>query len=486
MSPSDRVPDGWTTSVYTANSELDSKPQRVVVTSDVHERAVEILEEDPLIRVEYIQKKINAELLGTLLGDEKDPVRGLIVRTEGHDLLRDHPSLILDTQWLDVIVRAGIGVDKKLAQTALKKGIKLMNTPEANRDNVHKEVVRRMLDMTHPIVVHQRQARRQVHGLTKKDWKTKTKVYPKDATENPVAGKVVHIIGAGGIGERVAFDMNRQGARVIYTDTDPSKNLYFAERVDLHDGLKRADIISIHVNGEEQVLGKEEIACINPKNDRNVIFINTARGAVVDGSALHEAVVSGKIDGAYLDVLPVEENKAFEDPNTLNLLQNPLIDVTFHSLGGREDALMLNATDGANKVRGALRSGVVVDPYGGVEMSLPPHLWENGGPVIMQELINEDVPNVHDGVEKVVKSIFNRYYPGQELNISGSTTRESNYKVPIDGTNQLGRMAFHLSRLHFPADIRPEVIQEIIKTCIVGDERVPGLVKMRIREYRRK
>jgi len=115
-------------------------------------------------------------------------------------------------------------------------------------------------------------------------------------------GKLVGIIGFGAIGQGVGQLLKALGAEVIYYDPQGGK-VEWAQAVSLPELLARADIITLHASGKQQILGRAEIEAIaNPA----VILVNTARGELVDEAALCEALMDGRLGHACLDVFQQE------------------------------------------------------------------------------------------------------------------------------------------------------------------------------------
>lgn len=119
-----------------------------------------------------------------------------------------------------------------------------------------------------------------------------------------LAGKTMGIIGYGAIGRRVAGIANAFGMRVIVFSRTP-KNDDTVEFVDFDTVLKESDIVSVHCPLNEQSAGMMNKDAFSKMKD-GAVFINTARGPIVDENALKEALQSGKLMGAGLDVLTTE------------------------------------------------------------------------------------------------------------------------------------------------------------------------------------
>ncbi|MGA2586597.1 MAG: hydroxyacid dehydrogenase [Candidatus Aminicenantales bacterium] len=209
---------------------------------------------------------------------------------------------------LEIIVRAGIGLDNVDAAAAKAKGIKVANTPAATTISVAEHAFGLMLG-----------AVRQ-HGLanyTMKQHKWEKKVL--HGTE--LYQKTLGLIGCGRIGLAVAERAIAFGMNVIGYDVVPFKTTLPVKQVTLDELLTQADIFSLHVpKTEKPILGAAEFA----KMKKGVVLVNAARGGVVDEKALLDALNSGKIKAAALDVF------AKEPPEDWTLIDHPNVTAAPH------------------------------------------------------------------------------------------------------------------------------------------------------------
>ncbi|MAJ62862.1 MAG: hydroxyacid dehydrogenase [Alphaproteobacteria bacterium] len=141
----------------------------------------------------------------------------------------------------------------------------------------------------------------------------------------PLAGKTLLVVGFGAIGQRLAHNAKALGMKVLATRNTPAEHpladeVHGPERDALLSLLPRADVVSLHLRFDattKRAFDAEAFAAMK----RGAIFINTARGKVVDQPALTEALYGGRLMGAYLDVfdkepLP-EDDPLWGAPNTL-------------------------------------------------------------------------------------------------------------------------------------------------------------------------
>ncbi len=171
-----------------------------------------------------------------------------------------------------------------------------------------------------------------------------------------LAGKTIGIVGYGAIGRRVADIAKAFSMRVLVVTRRPCGD-NSVEQVSLDELLRRADVVTLHCPLNEQSLGMMDAAAF-AKMKPGAIFVNTARGPLVDEAALREALLSGHLLGAGVDVL-CQEPMAADCP----LLGVPHCLITPHiAWAGQETRLRLIAQVVAN-VR-AFMSGTPIHTVG--------------------------------------------------------------------------------------------------------------------------
>ncbi len=152
-------------------------------------------------------------------------------------------------------------------------------------------------------------------------------------------GKTLGVIGTGKIGMNVIKIAKGFGLNVLAVDTYPKEELASSlgfEYVDLEQLLKESDIVTIHVpstNQTRHLINQENISA----SKKGAIIINTARGDVVETSALSRAISEGSLAGAGLDVLEDETNLS-NDPATMELMENPNVYITPHTAFNTNEA----------------------------------------------------------------------------------------------------------------------------------------------------
>ncbi|NSW51606.1 MAG: hydroxyacid dehydrogenase [Anaerolineae bacterium] len=207
---------------------------------------------------------------------------------------------------LRAIARVGIGMDNVDQDAASRLGIKVSNTPEGPTEAVAEMTIAALLDIGRGIT----SASRNLHaGFWSKEIGFGLRDLP------------VLLIGFGRIGRLVGEHLHHFHAHVMVYDpwVDGGALPAWAEKVALSDGLARADVISLHVSGTDQVLGAAELAQVK----QGAVLLNSARGGVVNEDALADALDTGKIAAGWLDVF-------MEEPYHGRLLDYPQLLLTPH------------------------------------------------------------------------------------------------------------------------------------------------------------
>lgn len=224
---------------------------------------------------------------------------------------------------LKFIARVGAGMENIDAETAANLGIKLINSPEGNRDSVAEHVVGMLLILMNRLFIAANEVK---NGIWKRE----------ENRGDELLGKTFGIIGYGNMGKAVAKRLSGFGVEVIFYDILPDLSDEYATQVSLKELQERADILSLHIplTPETHYLIDEEFIS---KMEKDFYFINTARGKNLKTKALVEAIRSGKVLGACLDVLEYEkssfENLESENQDLKFLLDSDKAIVTPHIAG---------------------------------------------------------------------------------------------------------------------------------------------------------
>ncbi|MGE8135398.1 phosphoglycerate dehydrogenase [Novosphingobium subterraneum] len=260
----------------------------------------------------------NAARIFTEMGCDVDVITGetpeqLIARIGEYDGLAIRSSTkvtkaILDAATnLKVIGRAGIGVDNVDIPYASSKGVVVMNTPFGNSITTAEHAIAMMFALARQIPEANAQ--------------TQAGLWPKNGFMGvEVTGKTLGLIGAGNIGSIVAARALGLKMKVVAFDPflTPERAVEMGvEKADLDTLLAKADFITLHTPLTDQtrnILSRENLA----KCKKGVRIINCARGGLIDEAALKDALDSGQVAGAALDVFetePAKESPLFGTPN---------------------------------------------------------------------------------------------------------------------------------------------------------------------------
>ena len=262
----------------------------------------------------------------------------LVVRSavQADDALMEHAPK------LRVIGRAGVGVDNIDAEAATRRGIVVMNTPGANAIAVAELTIALMLAMGRKLVT----ANATMHAGK---WEKKS----LQGTE--LRGKTLGILGLGRIGMEVAKRARGFGMELI--GSDPFVPAAVAREngivlVTLEELFAKADYLTLHVGLTPQtqnVINAKSIA----KMKKGVRIVNCARGELIEDAALVEALKSGQVAGAALDVFAKEPAKETPYHGLDNVILTP------HIAGSTAEAQEAVGIQIARQVRDYLKLGVV-------------------------------------------------------------------------------------------------------------------------------
>ena len=245
------------------------------------------------------------------LGKALQEFDGVVIRS-ATKVRKNHIDEALVTGRLKLIVRGGVGVDNIDVSYAEEHGIAVRNTPRASSNSVAELAMAHMFSCARFI---------SVAGQTMREGKWEKKAFGKGIE---LRGKTLGVIGYGRIGKSLGDMAQALGMNVlaydIYKNLDwESETMHYAEMDDI---LAKADFISVHTPA---VPGKPLICAETiAKMKDGAVIINTSRGANVDEDALLEALNSGKLRAAGLDVWA-------EEPATNSALYtHPCVSCTPH------------------------------------------------------------------------------------------------------------------------------------------------------------
>ncbi|PBB84917.1 MULTISPECIES: 2-hydroxyacid dehydrogenase [unclassified Mesorhizobium] len=281
------------------------------------------------------------EVVG-FIGDAEILVTQLAPLSEG--MMRRLPALKL------VAVSRGGPINIDMA-AARAHGIRVVNVPGRNASAVAEFTIGAILAETRLIRVGH-------EALRKGEWRGD--LYRADRTGRELSEMTVGVVGYGNIGTKVVRLLRAFGCRILvcdpYVQLSAEDRNAGVELVALDDLLGRSDVVTIHPRVTDETRGlinKESIARMKP----GAIFINTARGPLVDYDALYEALLSGQIASAMLETFAIEPV-----PADWPLLQLPNVTLTPHIAGASVRTVTYAAEQAAEEVRRFLAGLPPVNP----------------------------------------------------------------------------------------------------------------------------
>jgi D-3-phosphoglycerate dehydrogenase len=306
---------------------------KVLVLDGVEEEGLAALRREPDIELDIRGKMTEDELLEVI--GECD---GIIVRSATKVTAR----VLENAPKLKVVGRAGVGVDNIDITAATTRGILVVNAPGGNTIAAAEHTIAMMMSMARKIP----QANA---SLKAGKWDKKSYMGVE------VRDKVLGVIGLGRIGSAVAKRAQGLEMKVVAYDpyiTEENAGLLGIKLLPLDDLLQLADFITVHLplsKESKYILGERAFSLMKD----GARIINCARGGVVDEKALYEALKSGKVAGAALDVFE-------QEPNT----DSPLFELdnfiaTPHLGASTSEAQLCVACDVAEEIVAALKGGFV-------------------------------------------------------------------------------------------------------------------------------
>lgn len=232
-------------------------------------------------------------------------------------------SFLLKGKNLRFIARVGAGLENIDTEKAKELGISIINSPEGNRDSVAEHVVGMLLVLTNRLFIASQEVK---NGIWKRE----------ENRGDELLGKTFGIIGYGNMGKATAKRLSGFGLKVIFHDILPNLSDEFATQVSLDELKNQTDILSLHIPITDDTFHLIDEKFISEMK-KDFYLVNTARGKNVKTKDLVEAIKSGKIKGAALDVLEFEkssfENLDYQNSDLEFLFNSEKVIVTPHIAG---------------------------------------------------------------------------------------------------------------------------------------------------------
>src|ERR1700758_3543265 len=302
---------------------------KVIVADKISERGVELLRSAGWNIVLTTKDTLNAEIADA---------DALVVRSA----TKVTPELLDKAPRLRVVGRAGVGVDNIDLEEATRRGVLVMSTPGGNAVSVAEHTFALLLALA-----------RQVPKLDKAMHEGKWEKSSAAGTE--VRGKTLGLVGLGRIGSEVAVRAEAFDMKVLGYDpyiSEAAAREVQVELVPLERLLAESDFVSLHTAlspATQNMINSRTLAQMK----KGARLINAARGELIDEGALAEALKSGKLAGAALDVF-VEE-----PPKNSPLVGLPNVICTPHIAGSTAEAQEEVGTQVAVQIRDYLTDGII-------------------------------------------------------------------------------------------------------------------------------
>jgi D-3-phosphoglycerate dehydrogenase len=281
---------------------------RVLVAGRIHESGLALLRDAPDVVLDYVEE-VSLESYRPLA----ESADAILIRTQ------PMPAAVIEAaRNLKIVSRHGVGFDAVDVAALNRRGIPLAVVGDVNSRAVAEHAMALVLATTKRLPEYD------AH-LRAGDWN-----FRNELVAGELFGATLLIVGFGRIGQHVAAMAAPFGMRILAFDRyrhDDEIRAGGAEPVQrLEDGLRQADIVSLHIPRSDgrPVLGAEELAAMK----RTAIIVNTARGGLIDEAALAQALNDGRLAAAGLDVFRDEPPKP-DDP----LLLSSHAIVTPHAAG---------------------------------------------------------------------------------------------------------------------------------------------------------
>ena len=308
---------------------------KVLVSDNLGEIGIRMFEEEEGIEVD-VNTGLPPEELKGIIGDYE----GLVIRSA----TKVTEDLLQAATKLKVIGRAGIGLDNVDIPAATKRGVVVMNTPGGNVITTAEHTIAMMMSLTRNIPTG-------TASLKNGKWEKK-KLQGRE-----IFNKKLGVIGFGKIGSIVADRAQGLKMKVIVHDTEvPDEQIEKEgfQSVSLEQLYREADYITVHVPKLDSTTGLLNKAAFDQMKD-GVMVINVARGGIVDEKDLNDALQSGKVSGAALDVFETEP------PGSCQLFEHDRVICTPHLGASTREAQINVAVAVAEQMIDFLKNGTTIN-----------------------------------------------------------------------------------------------------------------------------
>jgi len=396
-----------------AKTSLEKSKIKILLLEGVHQSAVDNFHNAGYENIEHLPTSLDEESLIEKIRDVH--FIGIRSRTQLTERVFEAAEKLVSVGCFC------IGTNQVDLDAALKRGIAVFNAPYSNTRSVAELVLAEAIML--------------LRGIPEKNARAHQGGWLKSAKNSHEArGKTLGIVGYGSIGAQLSVLAESLGFNVIYYDVITKLGMGNASQVaSLEELLCRSDVVSLHVPdlpSTRWMIGAKEIAAMKD----GAILINAARGSVVEIEPLADAIKAGKLNGAAIDVFPVEpkgNDEEFQSP--LRGLDNVIL--TPHIGGSTLEAQENIGIEVSEKLITYSDNGTTVTSVNFPEVALPAHPDKHR------------LLHIHDNVPGVLSQI-NRVLSENGINISGQylQTNDKVGYVVIDVDKAYGPQALEALR----------------------------------------
>lgn len=391
-----------------SNTSLEKSKIRILLLEGVHQSAIDTLNAAGYTNIEYLSHSLAEDELMDKIADAH--FVGIRSRTQLTEKVFDA------AQKLVAVGCFCIGTNQVNLQAATRRGIAVFNAPFSNTRSVAELVLAQAILL--------------LRGVPEKSAKAHRGEWLKSAKDSyEIRGKKLGIIGYGNIGTQFSVLAEGLGMDVYYYDVVSKLSIGNATQVGtLQELLNTCDIISLHVpetQSTRYMFKAEQFSQMKPGS----ILMNASRGTVVDIDALAEALQSGKLLGAAIDVFPVEPKSNKEEfISPLREFDNVIL--TPHVGGSTIEAQENIGREVAEKLAMYSDNGTSVSSVNFPEVALPSHPNQHR------------LLHIHENVPGVMSEI-NQVFSENGINICGQylQTKEDIGYVVVDVDKEYGELA---------------------------------------------
>lgn len=394
-------------------TSLEKSKIRILLLEGVHQSALDTLNAAGYTNIEYLTHSLGEEeLIGKIADAHFIGIRSRTQLTE---------TVFEAAKKLVAVGCFCIGTNQVDLKAATRRGVAVFNAPFSNTRSVAELVLGQAILL--------------LRGIPEKNAMAHRGEWLKSAKNSyEIRGKKLGIIGYGNIGTQFSVLAESLGMDVYFYDVVSKLSIGNAQQVgSLKELLNLADVVSLHVPetpATKYMFGVEQFAQMKPGS----ILMNASRGTVVDIDALADALASGKLLGAAIDVFPVEPKSNDEEfVSPLREFDNVIL--TPHVGGSTIEAQENIGREVAEKLAMYSDNGTSVSSVNFPEVALPSHPNQHR------------LLHIHENVPGVMSEI-NKVFSDNGINICGQylQTKEDIGYVVVDVDKAYGELALEKLR----------------------------------------